>query len=218
MIERIPNPDYNKPIAKPLPIKLTTKLQKDFAKQAASCITSAFPWLSTAEGLEFWRGVVNRLNQIAEDGILKDFNMTTLKTGIIRLEKLIAYIAKLPPQRFNFCVLAGEDWQGKPDLSCGTVGCALGWATTMPFFRRLGLHLSKSAGFVRIGVNDEYLTPQEIGVLLFGVSDYEAERLFLPREQVDYIEDNDDFLDNEATPKDWVRHARAIVKQLKKQL
>lgn len=66
---------------------------------------------------------------------------TTIAVGNRRLLKLAAFLRKLPRKRFNYESWVGEDWQGAPSLSCGTTACALGWATTMPIFRRLGLRL-----------------------------------------------------------------------------
>lgn len=72
--------------------------------------------------------------------------MTTLKTvhpNVYknRLLKLADFLEKLPRKKFDYDHWAGRDWEGKCDLSCGTTDCALGWATTMPLFRRLGLRL-----------------------------------------------------------------------------
>lgn len=59
-----------------------------------------------------------------------------------RLEALAAFLDTIPPDKFNYSEWVDRDWKGKPDLSCGTKACALGWATTMPEFRKLGLHLN----------------------------------------------------------------------------
>ena len=58
-----------------------------------------------------------------------------------RLLKLADFLAGLPKERFFYGSWVGADWKGKPDLSCGTTACALGWAAAMPAFRRLGLTL-----------------------------------------------------------------------------
>lgn len=42
-----------------------------------------------------------------------------------RLLKLAAFLDTVPPERFKYDTWAGEDWKGKPDLSCGTTACAL---------------------------------------------------------------------------------------------
>ena len=58
-----------------------------------------------------------------------------------RLLALANKLDTVPRKQFNICKWVGHDWKGKPDLSCGTVACAMGWATTMPLFRKLGLRL-----------------------------------------------------------------------------
>lgn len=55
------------------------------------------------------------------------------------LAKLL--IERVDPDRFYFATWVGEDWQGAQDLSCGTTGCAVGWAATFPEFRDQGLAL-----------------------------------------------------------------------------
>lgn len=80
---------------------------------------------------------------------------TTVATGNRRLLKLAQFLKTVPAERFNMGVWVGDDWKGDPDLSCGTSACALGWATVIPEFRRLGLRLVKPRGFwggtVRLG-------------------------------------------------------------------
>lgn len=63
-----------------------------------------------------------------------------------RLLRLAAFLDDVPPHRFDYSRWVGTDWKGKEDLSCGTTACALGWATTMPEFRRLGLRLGLDMG------------------------------------------------------------------------
>lgn len=67
--------------------------------------------------------------------------MTTIRTGNRRLLKLADKLDSLPPARFKYSSWVGDDWKGKPDLSCGTTACAIGWGTTMPVLRRAGLGL-----------------------------------------------------------------------------
>lgn len=67
--------------------------------------------------------------------------MTTKHTGNKRLLKLAEFLDRLPPKRFDYSIWVGEDWQGAQDLSCGTTGCALGWAAAMPEFQKLGVKL-----------------------------------------------------------------------------
>lgn len=58
-----------------------------------------------------------------------------------RLLLLADFLAKLPPERFDYEVWVGRDWKGAKDLHCGTTACALGWATAVPELQALGLKL-----------------------------------------------------------------------------
>ncbi len=60
-----------------------------------------------------------------------------------RLLLLADFLETVPPERFDMARWTGVDWAGKSDLSCGTAACAMGWATTIPQFRKLGLKLNK---------------------------------------------------------------------------
>lgn len=124
-----------------------------------------------------------------------------------RILKLADFMEKLPRKRFNFAVFVGENWQGKPDLSCGTYACAAGWATTLPLFRKLGLVLDQFDNRVHLdNISSTYESLGEVFGTSFGVTD----RLFFP----DNYEQSR--LKDSATPKQWARHARKIVAQLQK--
>lgn len=100
-----------------------------------------------------------------------------------RLLKLADFLDALPPERFDFGVWAGDDWKGAPDLSCGTTACALGWATTIPEFARLGLRLVKGRGrahYVTIGRDHKEDASYSAAYKVFGVTTEEFEYLFLP--------------------------------------
>lgn len=58
--------------------------------------------------------------------------------------RLRAILKKVPRKRFDMGHWVGSDWEGAPDLSCGTSACAAGWATTDPWFRRRGLWLDSN--------------------------------------------------------------------------
>lgn len=58
-----------------------------------------------------------------------------------RLLKLAKFLDELPEERFDLATWVGRSWKGKQDLSCGTTACALGWACTIPEFRKLGARL-----------------------------------------------------------------------------
>lgn len=91
--------------------------------------------------------------------------MVKLHVGLRRLEKLCDLLENLPRKRFDYSHWVGEDWQGKPDLSCGTTACALGWATTIPSLRRLGLRLYKAedqSDQSEVQLNGKYESGQEV--------------------------------------------------------
>lgn len=102
----------------------------------------------------------------------------TIAVGNRRLLKLADFLEKLPKERFNFSSWVGDDWEGAKDLSCGTTACALGWATAMPEFHRLGLKLD-SEGWPRYN--------REVGAdaakSIFAIDSEEAEFLFTPRKR-----------------------------------
>lgn len=93
-----------------------------------------------------------------------------------------------PP--FNFAKWVGEDWGGKPDLSCGTSACALGHATTIPELAALGLKLYKSHANAVACVCDHVPTEDEMwnvnrtsihtAMRIFNLTDDEARYLFMP--------------------------------------
>lgn len=71
--------------------------------------------------------------------------MPTQATYNKRLLKLADFLEALPRKRFVYNYWVGPDWRGDKEFSCGTTACALGWATTMPAFRRLGLRMGMDA-------------------------------------------------------------------------
>lgn len=109
--------------------------------------------------------------------------------GLKRLEKLAAFLRKLPPKRFDYNQWVGSDWKGKPDLSCGTTACALGWAAAMPAFNRIGLKLRRipskyadgeDAWNVGFELNGNICTALEAASETFGISWDDASHLFMP--------------------------------------
>ena len=133
-----------------------------------------------------------------------------------RLRKLADFLDKLPRKRFNYLVWVGEDWKGAPDLSCGTTACAVGWATTIPAFRRLGLRLTAGLGSHGAGggyaynVNDA--TSHEDAVKsVFLLTHAEARYLFLPNE-CSLFSGGPPSPGEDATPKKVAAHIRRFVK------
>lgn len=108
--------------------------------------------------------------------------MTTLATSNRRLLKLADFLDKLPPERFDYSSWVGDDWGGRQDLSCGTTACALGWATTMPEFRRLGLRLDRRLMEVT-NAKENVWDSFEAAQVTFGLDSREAHLVFSPRVQ-----------------------------------
>lgn len=94
----------------------------------------------------------------------------------------------LTPKQFNYNHWVGRDWQGKSDLSCGTQACALGWATTIPEFRALGLKLVGSSysfqGHVELDTRDNSIPRNDFdaAVEVFNITSSQAYYLFAPEE------------------------------------
>lgn len=139
-----------------------------------------------------------------------------------RLLKLADFLDALPRKRFNYEVWVGQDWQGAPDLSCGTTACALGWAATMPEFRRLGLKLDRSdrdpaSGFIAPWMSGGTVklptgeVGEEAAAEVFGLTFDEACYLFDPSTDLYYAESAPLSPDEHATAKRVARHIRQFV-------
>ena len=141
-----------------------------------------------------------------------------------RLLHLAAFLRKLPPERFDFRSWVGSEWNGQgpvPLRACDTTACALGWACTMPEFKRLGLYLqshSKSWGDGFLGIpaikggEHEFvyhLADREASEVIFGLDASEHEALFIPNEQAgfNYLKE----LDGDATAQDVAANIEAFV-------
>lgn len=143
-----------------------------------------------------------------------------------RILKLCEYLESLPPaaeKHFDMVNWLGhkEGRKGKHKhfdndelieqkhlvAACGTTACALGWATTSPYFRKLGLSmrtLIDADGDLDVVMQFGELTGNGPGVFdvakeAFELSGREAEMLFrdLPA----------------STPKQWAQNARQWIKQ-----
>jgi hypothetical protein len=148
-----------------------------------------------------------------------------------RLLKLADFLDKLPRKKFDFTTWVNKfTWGGKADLSCGTTACAMGWATTIPAFRKLGLRLTETgqvclmpgappvansrARAGRRGPRDGITS----AMVLFEILYEEADALFLP-------EGNGCWIDLQrfvappatATPKQVAKHIRRFV-ELKREV
>ena len=89
---------------------------------------------------------------------------------------------------FNLATWVGNDdvpWEGKDDLSCGTSACAMGWATTIPEFKEMGLRLEQTTrngqGFIAFGEFKHF----EAAAKFMDITLKEAEYLFNPDQYPD---------------------------------
>ena len=136
-----------------------------------------------------------------------------------RLLKLVELLEKLPRKRFDYDHWVGSDWKGKPDLSCGTTACAFGWATTIPSFRKAGLHLQSGYDYTDVIFKGRrgFWAASEF----FGLSEEEAENLFSPEGSAYYMIETPfetpssylkDAPGSDATPKQVAKHIRRFLK------
>lgn len=106
----------------------------------------------------------------------------TWRVGNARLLRLANFLDIVPRKQFDYAVIVGENWKGKSDLSCGTQACAMGWAGSMPFFRRLGLRLYEDGvgGNVGLFENGRLVLDDmtAIGMVVFGLEEEETYALF----------------------------------------
>jgi hypothetical protein len=135
-----------------------------------------------------------------------------------RLLKLIEYMESLPASaNKHFGMRHWFDHTGKKHThgliegdvvtaehlhSCGTRACAAGWASTMPYFRKLGLKLVWSEGEASLvyanatwSENDDFTNLAELFEL-----DRESTTILFGAEAVD------------ETPKQWAKRARHCMK------
>ncbi len=133
-----------------------------------------------------------------------------------RLLVLADFLDTIPLKRFDYETWAGASWKGKKDLSCGTTACALGWATTIPAFKKLGLKL------VRVKEYGEYIAFPVCGTAEgsdaacepFLLSDGESLHLFTPHTRLwDGVTmvDGNYSPGEKATPKQVAKHIRSFV-------
>jgi hypothetical protein len=130
-----------------------------------------------------------------------------------RLLKLADFLDKLPPERFDIYDWVGSDFRGDVDLSCGTTACAIGWATTIPEFRQLGLSLNIQANCYSHRIIATPVLDLGGGITLHGFD--AAGHLFdITREDAYYLFDTGqvDSLPRDATPADVANRIREFVK------
>jgi len=138
------------------------------------------------------------------------------KLAVRRLTKLADYMDSLPPSaRDHFDMGAWFTHSGNHPLSvktpakehfldCGSTACALGWASTMPYFRRLGLGLvyeeSDDEGYE--GAGELFFDGHRVqwdGMDWLGLTQVQAEHLFAHNVPVN-------------TPKQWAKLCRKFLR------
>lgn len=152
-----------------------------------------------------------------------------LERGLTRLEALAQFLRELPRKKFNYDQWVGDDYQGKPDISCGTTACAFGWATVIEprlFFENNPIQLdgvkhddwSVSLKVRRDG-KTVILEGLDAAAYFYGISFREASSLFMP-EYLCHWEGMRPFKspNGGAMPKTVARHIEKFVEYKRKTL
>lgn len=137
-----------------------------------------------------------------------------------RLLKLADFLDNLLDEQFSFDRWVGNDWDQKANLSCGTSACALGWATTIPLFRKLGLRLVANptyegkSGFkfviaLKDTVNPNNTSYRDACEKIFGVDKSEANFLFTPGSM---LGSSNNYLDDNASPAEVSDNIRRFIR------
>ena len=105
-----------------------------------------------------------------------------------RLLKLADFLETVPPKRFEMDRFFG--WVGKAiwetntfddlESDCGTDGCALGWATTIPEFKKAGFKAVKGQGPDSLWIEIQYgsWTGFSAAEKFFGIDKRQCTNLF----------------------------------------
>lgn len=122
-----------------------------------------------------------------------------------RLLKLANFLETVPAHKFDYSSWV-NGWQGDAVMSatCGTTACAFGWATAIPEFSALGLHLFKDRfGVPGVSIDKKaddfqssWAATYDAAEELFGLDSSEAEWLFTPSDHErdsDYDSDSDTY-------------------------
>lgn len=142
--------------------------------------------------------------------------VATPKVGINRLNKLLDLFENFDEKvdgKFDISIWAQELDRNKP--KCGTAACALGWATTIPSFRKAGFRLVKDDSFShgRYHVNLKWRPaykdiedmPFTAAAYFFGITTKDAEEAF-------------DFDDSKVTRKQMISRLKNLIKKNEKRL
>lgn len=140
------------------------------------------------------------------------------------LLRLAKFLDTVPKSVFDFATWVNVSaWDGKPGLSCGTTACALGWATTIPQFRRRGLKMyvehygDDSIGFAEPVCHDNEGVALGVAAAsrFFGLEHEQSGALFLPESEANRKVPGTSVLQMDATPKMVANNIRGFVKNRK---
>lgn len=138
-----------------------------------------------------------------------------------RLLKLADLLDTVPRKRFNISSWASSKFCGKPKEpehnECNTTACAMGWATTLPVFKRAGLKLRLPENklnydgcmiltMAKKHMCSTYLTHMDAAAAVCGISYHEAQQLF------DVEDPSTGKPRSRETPKQVARRIRKFVK------
>lgn len=131
--------------------------------------------------------------------------------GKARLLALADFLSTIPKKKFDFSSFANVVSVQELQKECSSTGCALGWATAMPRFKRLGLTFSQgSFGQCQVVLPDpgrQALLNFEAASAIFGIDVREARYLFCPEDDCE-----DGALAADSSPKEVAKHIRKFVK------
>lgn len=114
----------------------------------------------------------------------------------------------VPPEQWDYRRVVGSNWRGAQDLSCGTTGCALGWASSIPVLRRAGMHMD----VIRFTDDEIGLSTFQIfqtAKTVFEISQRDLDYLFVPGSFCDGYSG----LSGYATAAEVAKHIRRFVKR-----
>ncbi len=114
---------------------------------------------------------------------------------INRLQKLANVLKHVSNSKFNMRTWGkGKIEQLVKTHDCNTAACALGWACSIPAFRKAGLHRISCSNIPRYKDYNKY----EAAVAFFGISTNESLQLF--------------HYDNPGTPKQIAKRIETVIK------
>lgn len=137
-----------------------------------------------------------------------------------RLHTLTQFLEAVPPKKFRFSHFIGKEWQGDPELSCGTTACGMGFGVLL-FGKECGVELVRDlvyGAFFPLVVGSSKLLPpgsvDEAGKVMFDLEEDEVDRLFIPFEHLE-VDEPPPYgrLGPNATAKELAAHIRKFVEE-----